>query len=47
MSVSKEEILTALEEMRANSGERGFKQAVDLIINLKDCLLYTSDAADE
>jgi len=36
MSVSKEEILTALEEMRANSGERGFKQAVDLIINLKE-----------
>ena len=36
MSVSKEEILRALEGMRANSEERGFKQAVDLIINLKE-----------
>jgi len=36
MSVSRKEILKALEEMRANRGERNFKQSIDLIINLKD-----------
>lgn len=36
MSVARKEILKALEEMRANRGERNFKQSIDLIINLKD-----------
>lgn len=36
MSVSREEILRALGEVRANKGERNFKQSIDIIINLKD-----------
>jgi len=36
MSVSKEEILTALEDLRARSRERGFKQSIDVMINLKE-----------
>jgi len=36
MSVSRNEILKALGEMRTNSGERNFEQSIDLIINLKE-----------
>lgn len=36
MSVSREEILSALGEVRANKGERKFRQSIDIIINLKD-----------
>jgi large subunit ribosomal protein L1 len=36
MSVSRKEIQKALEEMRTKSGERSFKQSIDLIINLKE-----------
>lgn len=36
MSVSRKEILDALNKVRAKKGERNFKQSIDLVVNLKD-----------
>jgi large subunit ribosomal protein L1 len=36
LSVSRKEILDALNKVRAKKGERNFKQSIDLVVNLKD-----------
>jgi large subunit ribosomal protein L1 len=36
MSVSRKNILDALNEVKAKKGERNFKQSVDLVVNLRD-----------
>lgn len=36
MSISKNDVLKALTEVRAKKGERNFKQSVDLVVNFKE-----------